>query len=215
MPTHSKSRDSATAAAAAALAARKRGPGGKALGKSAIRAIVKNSIAVEEYLSAAETASDAAELVAATARDGLLLGRVIRPLGAGNLEVLLQTGETIRIPIGGSIRFKGRAGSKTDRENCMVAGDIIVVRSAFAAGKLLPGTTAHVTALFERLGVRVPTGFFGSAERPDEDEGWEWDRAADAAEEATARKMATAAGGAGDAAAAAADDDADIDLDAI
>lgn len=212
MPAHSKSRDSA--AATAALAARKRGPGGKALGKSAIRAIVKNSIAVEEYLTAADAATDPEELLAIQ-RDGLVLARVVRPLGAGNLEVLLQTGETTRIPIGGSIRFKGRAGSKTDRENCMVAGDIIVVRSAFAAGKLLPGTTAHVAALFERHGARVPKGFFGSAERPDEDEGWEWDRAADAAEEAAARKMATVAGGAGSDEAADAAAEADVDVDAI
>jgi len=222
MPTHSKSRDSASgsrsvATATAAAAARKRGPGGKALGKSAIRAIVKNSIAVEEYLAAAEVATDAKALTD-IARTGILLARVVRPLGAGNLEVLLQTGESVRVPIGGSIRFKGRAGSKTDRENCMVAGDVIIVRSAFAAGKLLPGTTAHVARIFERLGAPVPKGFFAagvSTEEAADDEGWEWDRADAEAAEAAARRgaTATAAAGAGDD--SDADAEADVDVDAI
>jgi hypothetical protein len=217
MPAHSKSRDSATAiTAATAAAARRRGPGGKALGKSAIRAIVKNSIAVEEYLAAAEAATDAKALVD-IARTGMMLARVVRPLGAGNLEVLLQTGESIRVPIGGSIRFKGRAGSKTDRDNCMIAGDVIVVRSAFAAGKLLPGTTAHVARIFERLGARVPKGFFvaGStmeeAVAADEEGGWEWDRSAEEVAEAAARGVAVAAGAGSE----DSDADADVDVDAI
>lgn len=190
------------------------------LGKSAKRAITKSSAAVEEYLAAAEAATGPEEL-AAIQRDGLFLARVTRALGAANLEVLLQTGTTIRVPIGGSIRFKGRAGSKTDRANCMVVGDVIVVRGAFASGKLLPGTTARVAALFERHGVSVPKGFFASgteaADDAEEEGGWEWDRTAAAAEEAAARKMATASAAAAAAPAEAATEAeaAAVDVDAI
>ena len=219
MPTRSSA--TAATAATATAAARRRGPGGKVLGRSALRAIMKNSIAVEEYLTAAEAATDAAELIA-IARTGILLARVIRPLGAGNLEVLLQTGESIRVPIGGSIRFKGRAGSKTDRENCMVTGDVVVIRSAFAAGKFLPGTTAHVARIFERLGAPAPKGFFAvsvstTEETVDDDEGgWEWDRSAAEAAETAARRGGDHMETTGDhRGTTGADGDGDVDVDAI
>jgi hypothetical protein len=102
----------------------------------------------------------------------------------------------------------------------MVGGDVIVVRSAFAAGKLLPGTTAHVARIFERLGARVPKGFFvaGStmeeAVAADEEGGWEWDRSAEEVAEAAARRGATAAAGAGSEDSDS-DADADVDVDAI
>jgi hypothetical protein len=100
----------------------------------------------------------------------LTLGRVLRPLGGSMLDVQLQNGTSIRVPIGGNIRIRGRGGSKTDLTNCMTLGDLIVIRGGQAAGKMSPADSAALRKIFKRLQLVTPKGFLAPPGLLPEDE---------------------------------------------
>jgi len=161
---------------------------GVKMGKGARRALLKNAECVDEFLEAIASAevaerrsgaeAGALELEAALTRSALTLGRVTRSTGAGRLEVTLQTGETgVSVPIAGTVKFKGRSGTKMDRANCMCANDIIVIRGSFANAKVQPGAAAQIRRAYEHFQVTTPAGFFAFAEVDAEaEDGYEFDR---------------------------------------
>jgi len=199
---------------------------GTKMGKGARRALLKNAECVDEFLDVigqAEAmdrkgtpkAEVGAWLEMTLTRSALFLGRVTRSTGAGRLEVTLQTGEKgVSVPIAGTVKFKGKSGTKTDRANCMCANDVIVIRGSFANAKVQPGVAAQIRRAFERFGVVTPVGFFAFAEAAaEEEDGYEFDRSEELeaeAEEIAALKMSAAKAGGAPAAS-----DSDIDLDRI
>ena len=168
------------AAAAAEGGDSKRGVGGRALGKAALQARRKNAKAVADFLALVEGVADRdhEELEAAVEREGLRLARVTKMVGCGHMDVLLQDGRTANLRIAKSVAFKGRAASKTDRENCFMAEDVIVVRDAMAAGKVPHALLGELAAEFARIGSAVPKGFFtvGAVTETAATVGWEFDR---------------------------------------
>ena len=124
----------------------------------------------------------------------MALARVTRAVGGGLLEVLLQDGETVKVPIAGSISMRGRASTKMDRDNCMCVGDIVVLRGGLASGKLPEAVADKVKRVFEAFGIASPKSFFAAASAAAagagagaaaavEEDSWEWDRGAAAAAE--------------------------------
>jgi hypothetical protein len=181
----------------------KRASGGRAEGKAAAKARQKNNKAVDDYFDMMERVSDTEDLDIAVARTGLRLGLVTKMLGCGHLDIQLQDGTGVRLPIAKSIAFNGRAASKTDRANCILTGDLVVLRDAMVAGKVPLALVEDIEAHCERLGLESPVGFFtrgivDEAELPT----WEFDRSDE-------RERLRAA------AAAADDDGSDVDIDAI
>jgi len=165
MPTHSKARSSSEAAGGGGAAKKKKNVvatgsrnaiTGQKLGKAARRGILKNAEAVEDILDACEHKNPYAEL----ARLALSVARVVRTTGCGRVAVLLQSGEEASLPIAGSIKFKGGAGKKAGNSNCMMTGDMIVVRGAYAAGRLSTGAATMISEAYAGLGIEVPAGFF-------------------------------------------------------
>lgn len=134
---------------------------GDKLSKGALRSLAKATEAAEEYMEELRRCADTEDLDTITTRHSLSLARVTRAQGAGRLEVTLQDGTTgVSVPISASIKMKGRASTKTDRINCMCVNDVIVLRGAFAAGKLSGTAVRQAGEVFARLGRRVPAGFF-------------------------------------------------------
>ena len=140
---------------------------GRPLGKAAIRALTKNAEAVEEVVEICDRAATAGDLQDRMERAALILAKVSRTVGGGRVLVLLQDGEEVSVPIGGSIKLKGKAATKTDRANCMCQGDYVVVRGGIAAGKMSPATVTYVRQVFADLMVAMPKGFFPSADSDD------------------------------------------------
>jgi hypothetical protein len=133
-------------------------------GKAARRARTKNAAAVEEFLSVIERAASATDVERLLTESGLTLARVNKATGAGRLEVRLQNGGAASVPIAGSIKFRGGAATKGDRENCMSAGDLIVIRGSFAAGKFRRAATVKIRGLFKGYGITYPADFFPADE---------------------------------------------------
>ena len=188
---------------------------GVKMGKGARRALLKNAECVDEVLDVIARAErrpgqeGKTWLEATLAQSALTLGRVTRSTGAGRLEVTLQSGETgVSVPIAGTVKFKGRSGTKTDRENCMCANDIIVIRGSFASAKVSPAAAAQIRRAFEHFQVTTPAGFFAFAEDAEAEDGYEFDRSeeqeAEAAEIAALKVSAAKAG-------RVSDDDVDIE----
>jgi hypothetical protein len=134
---------------------------GDKLSKGAQRCLTKATEAAEEYMDELRRCADTEDLDTIATRHSLTLARVTRAQGAGRLEVTLQDGTTgVSVPISASIKMKGRASTKTDRINCMCVNDVIVLRGAFAAGKLSGTAVRQAGEMFARLGRHVPGGFF-------------------------------------------------------
>lgn len=162
--------------------------GGKKVGRGALRANEKNTECCEDYVArlsshgSIETMED----------DLLFLGRITKNVGCGNVQVLLHTGETATLPIRAAVRFKGRAANKSDRANCMLADDVIVVDGGFAAGKLSGHRVQQVRKLFKSFHYSVPKGFFclpGETAEEEENDGggfeWDYDGCGDEEEKGT------------------------------
>jgi hypothetical protein len=182
--------------------------GGKKVGRAAVRAGSKNAECCEEYVTRL-TVCPSHETIEEMADDHIFLGRITKNVGCGNVQVLLQTGATATIPISGAIRFKGRAANKSDRSNCMLTGDVIVVDGGFAAGKLSQGQMQRIRGVFSSVHFTVPAGFFiGQGEATEDDwteTGFEFDYTGLGHIEEEVKKAS--GGGAG-----AADEEYDIDL---
>lgn len=168
------------AAAAAEGGDSKRGAGGRAIGKAALQARRKNAKAVADFLALVEGVGDHEEMESAIEREGLRLARVVKMTGCGHMDVQLQDGRTLNLRIAKSVAFKGRAANKSDRENCFLADDVIVVRDAMAAGKVPAALYKELATEFARIGAAVPKGFFTvgavDAYGGGGGAGWEFDR---------------------------------------
>jgi len=213
---------------------------GVKLGKGARRALNKNADCIDDFLHIIQSARTLEELTGGLGTDALTLGRVTRSTGCGRLEVTalnidacayaeVRAKESISeagisVPICGTLKFKGRSATKTDRANCMCAGDVVVLRGGLASGKMSAASASVVRRAFENHGMHFPGNFFastaeaaGAAEA--EEDGFVFDRSEElAAEEAevaklraeAARARAARAGGA-----KAASDDDELNIDAI
>ena len=188
MPTHSKARPSAsddhkakTVKTKNAVATGSRNAiTGQKLGKAARRGIIKNAEAVETFLAACESRNMTADLEAAT----LSLARVIRTTGNGRVSVQTESGEEASLPIAGVIKFRSGAGSKAGSANCMMTGDLIVVRGAQAAARISDGAAKIIAEAYARNGNTVPPGFFKSTAAAEEDDDpYEFDRTVEVAGE--------------------------------
>ena len=188
MPTHTKSKTSESKkAGSASVCGAGRSATGRPLGKAGIRALTKNAECVEQYI-------DLCDDTAGLERASLILARVTRTVGGGRVVVQLMDGtEDVSVPIGGSIKMKGKAATKTDRSNCMCQGDLVVVRGGIAAGKLSAAAAAHVSAIFAENDITVPRGFFGSAAATTEDDAFEFDRTEQLATESAEVEVVRAA----------------------
>jgi len=144
---------------------------GVKMGRAAKRAISKNAECVEEFMDLVESINRSAgdpktkrqALLAEQDTEALQAGRVIKSVGGGRLQVLLQDGAEYSAPIAGTLKMKGRSANKGDRANCMSVGDVIVVRGGFAAGKMTAGQSKRCEAVYESLELVVPAGFFATA----------------------------------------------------
>jgi hypothetical protein len=177
---------------------------GAKIGKGARRALNKNADCVDDFLHIVQTAADLDDLTTSLGREALTLGRVTRSTGCGRLEVtalnidgcaypevFAKDGNAdvgCSVPICGTLKFKGASRTKTDRANCMCAGDVIILRGGLASGKMSAAAAALVRSTFDGYKMTYPSGFFarpsGSAADADDDV-IEWDRSEEfAAEEA-------------------------------
>jgi hypothetical protein len=196
------------------------------MGKGARRALLKNAECVDEVLDiiaraeAVErktggmkgepTKAAAIWLEQTMEQAAITLGRVTRSTGGGRLAVTLQTGEEVSVPIAGTVKFKGKSGTKTDRENCMCANDIIVIRGSFANAKVSASAAAQIRRAYEHFRVDIPAGFFAFAEEAaDAEDGYEFDRSEEQAAEA--EEIAALKVSAAKASGAPSDDDLDIE----
>jgi len=138
---------------------------GTKMGKGAARAIAKNDGCVEHYsriiFKAEQTAADAT----GTLRDaGLELARVTRTPGCGRLTVTLQDGTAnVSVPIGGTVKMRGHAGTKTDRANCMCVGDTVVLRGGIASAKLSDKAAALIKHQLKALNIVFCAALFAAA----------------------------------------------------
>ena len=159
---------------------------GRALGKAAMRALTKNAESVDQYVEICDRAATAGDMYDALERAALILARVTRTVGGGRIQVQLYSrdgmSEEASVPIGGSIRMKGKAATKTDRANCMCQGDFVVVRGGIAAGKMSAATVAYIRGVFTDLDVMMPRGLAVATE--DDALPFEFDRSEQAADEA-------------------------------
>ena len=213
---------------------------GVKLGKGARRALNKNADCIGDFLSIIQDSKSLDELTGDLGSEALTLGRVTRSTGCGRLEVTalnidacayaeVRAKESISeagisVPICGTLKFKGRSATKTDRANCMCAGDVIVLRGGLASAKMSAASASVVRRTFDRWAMTYPASFFastaeaaGAAEA--EEDGFVFDRSEElAVEEAevaklraeAARARAARAGGA-----KAASDEDELNIDAI
>lgn len=202
MPLHNSSTQTKKVAVAGGTATRS-AVTGKQLSRAAIRALNKNAEAAEEYLSILESATRFADLEELK-KHSLCLARVDRSLGAGHMEcsVMMEPAATAKaakleelvLSIAGNIRFKGRAGTKTDRANCILVGDMAVVRGGVIAGKISRTSAKRCSEMLAKLGVVCPKGFFAFGEEATfEDDGFEFDREDEADAEAAEKEARIAA----------------------
>lgn len=188
---------------------------GAKIGKGARRALNKNADCVDDFLHIVQTAADLDDLTTSLGRDALTLGRVTRSTGCGRLEVtalnidgcaypevFAKDGNAevgCSVPICGTLKFKGRSSTKTDRANCMCAGDVIILRGGLASGKMSAAAAALVRSTFDGYKMTYPSGFFTTSTSADDagDDVIEWDRseelAAEGAEVAALRAEAARA----------------------
>jgi len=213
---------------------------GVKLGKGARRALNKNADCIDDFLSIIQGSKTLDELTGDLADEALTLGRVTRSTGCGRLEVTALNIEScayavarakvpisepgVSVPICGTLKFKGRSNTKADRANCMCVGDVIVLRGGLASAKMSAAAASVVRRTFERYGMLFPANFFSSTAEAAgavaaEEDGFEFDRSEELAEEEeevaklraeAARARAARAGGA-----KAASSDEELDIDAI
>jgi hypothetical protein len=189
-------------------------------GKAALTACRKNDEVVAQFLAMLARTTDTAELDGAVSSTGLRLARVTKMLGSGHLDAQLQDGRDAKhLPIAKSISFNGRAASKADRRNCILAGDLVILRDLHAAAKIPLALVDDIRMEFVRIGVLVPKGFFSRAGSgfgagvADEDADvptWEFDRSEEKAVVTAALLAASTS-----ASAAAVCEDVSVDVDAI
>ena len=194
---------------------------GRQLGRAAIRALEKNAHCIDEFLSKIDDAENMDDLLNIEEVDAFYVARVIRSEGAGWFNVLLRDGSEAKVHVAGTIAFHGRAGTKTDRDNCIIANDNIIISGGRASAKLSSALSSHIKKVFKAHSFPYPKNFFGNEESVAEDDaGWEFDHSEDEEAEVADMKKTIASRSKNNGAAAAADDDESddddfIDVDAI
>ena len=130
-----------------------------------------------------------------TLRDaGLELARVTRTPGCGRLTVTLQDGTTdVSVPIGGTVKMRGHAGTKTDRANCMCVGDTVVLRGGIAAAKLSGKAASLIKLQLKELNIVFCAALFAAEKSAAAGSGEEDDLFEDAATETDLAEAAAAA----------------------
>lgn len=192
---------------------------GRQLGRAAIRALEKNARCIDQFLTLVDAATDQDDLLRIEEVSAYVVARVTKSEGAGWFEVLCRDGSTEKVHVAGTIAFHGRAGTKTDRDNCIIRDDIIIVSGGRASAKLSAGMASYVKRAFDTHGLSYPKKFFTRGAEDDDfnDDGYEFDRSdeeeAESAEIAKLTNTKKSSSNAGGAAAAAADEDDDSDED--
>lgn len=148
---------------------------GREKSKSAIASERKNMECAADYVSFMEDPKNPLK----EEPDGQRLGRVLKALGGGRLEVQFADGTIEKPTIAKKIRFHGRAATKGDQLNCMSMGDLVIVDGGFIFGKLVMAQQERVEAVFNRKQMEYPQGFFAKTAVVEEqgvDDIVEWDR---------------------------------------
>ena len=148
---------------------------GREKSKSAIASERKNMECAADYVSFMEDPKNPRK----EEPDGQRLGRVLKALGGGRLEVQFADGTTEKPTIAKKIRFHGRAATKGDQLNCMSIGDLVIVDGGFIFGKLVMAQQERVETVFNRKQMEYPQGFFAKTAIVEEqgvDDIVEWDR---------------------------------------
>lgn len=172
--------------------AKSRGAGGRPQGKAAARAEEKNAEGISEFVGLVESASASGVWPAHLKTDplalpgqskGFILARVIRNQGGGRVDVRLYSGQSGSARIAERIAFRGNAATKTDRTNCICAGDYVVISDGDAIAKMHPPTAQRVSALYLAANPRVspPKEFFNDS--AEDEQGFVFDRSEEEAEE--------------------------------
>jgi hypothetical protein len=133
---------------------------GRQLGRAAIRALEKNEQCIVDYLTKIHDAKTCDDLLNIEDVDAFVLGRVTRAEGAGWFTVQCRDGTEAKVHVSGTISFHGRAGTKTDRENCIIQNDLVVISGGRASAKLDGAATADIRKVFDKRGLPYPKGFF-------------------------------------------------------
>jgi translation initiation factor IF-1 len=155
---------------------------GREKSKSAIASERKNMECAADYVSFMEDPKNPRK----EEPDGQRLGRVLKALGGGRLEVQFADGTTEKPTIAKKIRFHGRAATKGDQLNCMSIGDLVIVDGGFIFGKLVMAQQERVETVFNRKQMEYPQGFFAKTAIVEEqgvDDIVEWDRSGSGAGE--------------------------------
>jgi hypothetical protein len=155
---------------------------GRQIGKQAARSLQKNHETSHNFLRDLTSTRSPADVKHLCQTD--VLAKIVRPCGTGRFEVQMWDGTAAHVILCGKLRFKGSAGSKTDREYCIQRNDLVVIQGGMITGKLTTDQTERVQEVFQRHGVKTPAAFFGAGGEEDQVvEGLEWDRSEEPQEE--------------------------------
>jgi hypothetical protein len=164
------------------------------MGRAALRAMGKNMDRIENYLLKIHDAKTTDTLLNIEEVDKFILGRVTKAEGAGAFTVLCRDGESVKVHVSGSIAFHGRAGTKTDRPNCIIQNDVVIISGGLASAKLDSKSMRSIQETFDEVGFPYPRGFFMSAaageeEEDDKDCGYEFAESDDEDEKEDEKEM--------------------------
>lgn len=132
------------------------------------RARMKNNELVDQYLAILDAASTVRDLEQLQL-EGLQLGRVLKPLGGGRLEIQMMDpsfAEPLRLPIRGCVSGK-RKYLRGGFDNSMLIGDTVIISGSHVASKMSAPVSHYVAERLALLGVPVPRGFFTLGELAD------------------------------------------------
>jgi hypothetical protein len=141
---------------------------GRQLGRAALRALEKNANCIDQFLTKIDEAEDMYDLQQIEDVDAFIVARVIRAEGAGWFNVRCRDGSEAKVHVAGTIAFHGRAGTKTDRDNCIIMNDIIIVSGGRASAKLSAALAAHVKKVYSSHGFPFPKHFFSRGDGEDD-----------------------------------------------
>ena len=136
---------------------------GRVLGKKAQKQQNKNNEAVEEFLTLVKAAPDAESLglsLASNRKGPLELAKVDAPLGGGHIKVTKSDSVTETVRIAGAITLHGKAGNKTERDNCLYAGSHVILRGGDAAGRIPRAKVTEIKNVYEKLAIPTMKNFF-------------------------------------------------------
>lgn len=141
---------------------------GRQLGKFDLRAARKNADCISDYMNVIDTVTSSSSFIQQTDSLSSVIARVVRGFGAGRFEVAIVDGTFEKVHVAGSVSLRGRAATKTDRDNCMCVGDFIIVRAGLAAAKLPMSAVERIRDFYNKHHISYPRHFFGSEEDGDD-----------------------------------------------